>query len=123
MHSDRPLPTKLRKTNKARGKPNGSPRALVHAVHEVVGDKSDKQVGKRVARRPTDNGRSDRPDLGKRRGDLIGVSPSAPEVSENDGTHDVNDEMLTKAYGRGLRVGFVGYVTSDSYDPFFRRAR
>ena len=90
------------------------------AVKELLREEVDPRVGK-GRRRPHNNVSSHGPDLGHQRLDLRRQLPSSDEASPdaNAGTHDVNDEMLAKAYRRGLRIRFARCIQRQSLDFLF----
>ena len=77
-----------------------SDESVVQLVHHVIG----LGVEKSARRGPFNDECVKRPDLTKQRSDWRRKTPAANDASADDGTHDVNDEMLADCYRRGLRV-------------------
>ena len=90
-----------------------------HFVEELHGEKGKPAVVKRPrGRRPSDIGASG-PNLSHDVGDLGRELPAADEIPNAVGTHDVNHEMIAKAYRPGLRVGIGRSTRPNSLDFLF----
>lgn len=75
-------------------------------VKKVVRKKRYTGVGQPPLRRPADIPGSDAagPYLVHAGADLDRQTPALEQVIANNGTHDENDEVITDAYRRGLRI-------------------
>jgi hypothetical protein len=98
--------------------PDPKRRKRSSAAEELLCEKIDPCIGKGTPSRPG-NDTSHGPNLRHQRVDFRRQLPASDDASAHGRTHDVNDEMLAKAYRRGLRVG-VGYRSSrQSLDFLF----
>lgn len=96
-------------------------RKLAAPVEKVVREKRKAAVGQSRTGSPSNvvAADADGPYLVHTSADLGRENPTPDPVPPYDGTHDVNNEMLAKAYRRGLRVGVGKKIVRQSLDFLF----
>jgi hypothetical protein len=95
----------------------------IGSVHELLCESANAAVRNGEPLRPRDDAVPDRPDLAHRRLNVGRKSPSPKNAPYSGGTHDVNEEMLAKAYRRGLRIKHGGGFAFRSLEFLFGNAR
>jgi hypothetical protein len=90
-------------------------------VEKVVREKRQPAVGKPGKGRPSNIGSSDAdgPYLDHASTDLGRQNPAPNVLAGNEGTHDVNDEIIAEAYRSALRVGFRKKIIRKSLGFLF----
>lgn len=98
------------------------PRGKLGApVEKVVGEKVQPTIRQPQRRRPphVSSAEAVGPYLEHAPTDLRGENPPPDEVSPDAGTHDVNQEMLPKAYRRGFGIGVGRKIVRKSLGFLF----
>ena len=101
----------------------GNPRVTLglgdDALVELVSQELNAGVSQSAVGRPCDARLPNRPNLRHQGRDAKRELPEANDSPSDEGTHDVNDEMLAKEYRRGLRVRFGNRSRCDGLGFLF----
>ncbi len=100
-------------------KPFSPSNDFIDPIKKLIGHDFNVGLTENTGRRPRDNPILHGPDFAHHRRDVRGERPSLDDPFGQCGTHDVNDEMLAKEYGGGLRVRFGNRSRCDSLGFLF----
>jgi hypothetical protein len=91
--------------------------------NELLCESADATVRDGEPLRPRDSAVSYGPDLAHSRLNVRRQSPAPKNATNSGGAHDVNEEMLAKAYRRGLRIKHGGGFAFRSLEFLLGNAR